>query len=87
MEIKEYLKILMSIIGALISVVGFLVWRILHRIEEKLEELHKLSHSCRESLNERFMTRKENNQNQIEFDKLWEVINYHAHDSSGRVIR
>jgi hypothetical protein len=87
MEIKEYVNILITIIGGLISVVGFLAWRILRRIEEKLEQLHLLAHNCRESLPERFMTRNEHGQFQIEFNNIWEAINYHAHDHQGRVIR
>jgi hypothetical protein len=87
MEIKEYIKILISIIGGLISLVGFLSWRILRRIEEKLEQLYLLAHKCRESLPARFMTRHEHGQFQIEFNNLWEAINYHEHDHDGRVIR
>ena len=87
MDIKEYIHIFMTIIGGLISVVGFLAWRILHRIEEKLEELHQMTHRCRESLPERFLTRIEHGQYQIEFDEVWKAINYHEHDQNGRVTR
>jgi hypothetical protein len=87
MDTKNYIEMLMATIGGLMSLVGFLVWRILHRIEEKLEELHRMSHNCRESLIERFTTRKENAQIQIEIDEIWETINYHEHDQSGRTIR
>jgi hypothetical protein len=86
MDIKDYIHILMTIIGGLISVVGFLAWRILHRIEEKLEELHQMTHSCRESLPERFLTRSEHGQYKIEFEKIWNAINYHEHDPNGRVM-
>jgi hypothetical protein len=87
MDLKEYIRIFITIIGGLMSVVGFLVWRILHRIEEKLEELHTLTHSCREALPERFLSRSEHEQYQIELDKIWDAINYHEHDHSGRVMR
>jgi hypothetical protein len=87
MDINEYINIFMTVIGGLISLVGFLVWRILQRIEETLEELHQMTHSCRESLPERFLTRSEHGQYKIEFDKVWGAINYHEHDQNGRVIR
>jgi hypothetical protein len=87
MDLKEYIRIFITITGGLISVVGFLVWRILHRIEEKLDELHRLTHSCREALPERFMSRNEHEQYQLEMDKIWDAINYHEHDPKGRVMR
>jgi hypothetical protein len=87
MDIKEYVSLLMTIIGGLISLVGFFVWRILHRIETKLEELHTMSHICRESLPEKFITRNEHSQFRQEFEKIWEAVNYHEHDPDGRVIR
>jgi hypothetical protein len=87
MELKEYIRIFLTIISGLVSVVGFLIWRILHRIEEKLEQLHQMTHSCRETLPERFLNRSEHEQYQIELDKIWEAINYHEHDPGGRVMR
>ncbi len=87
MDLKEYVRIFITIIGGLMSVVGFLVWRILHRIEVNLEKLHQLTHSCREALPERFLTRNEHEQYQVELDKIWDAINYHEHDNSGRVMR
>jgi hypothetical protein len=87
MDTKEYLNILMTIIGGLLSLVGFLVWRILHRIENKLEELHDMSHSCRETLPERFMTREENKKFDFEFNRIWNAVNFHEHDQDGNVIR
>jgi hypothetical protein len=87
MDVKQYIDILTTIIGGLVSLVGFLVWRMLHRIEQKLEEVHSMTHSCRESLPERFITRSEQRHYKDEFEKIWEVINYHEHDEDGRVIR
>lgn len=87
MEPKEFLNLFITIIGGLLSLVGFLVWRILHRIEARLEDLHEMTHSCRETLPERFLSRNEHSQYQNEFDKVWEAINFHEHNQNGRVIR
>lgn len=87
MDPKDYIKILMSVTGGLLSVVGFLVWRILQRVEFKVEELHTMTCNCKESLPRRFVSRKEMEQCQAEVDKLWEVVNHHEHDEFGRVIR
>lgn len=86
-DTKEYIRLLMTIAGSLISVVGFLMWRILQRIELKVEELHRMEWNCRESLPVRFVNKKEIEQCQEEVDKLWEAINYHEHDELGRVVR
>jgi len=77
----------MSITGGLLSVVGFLGWRILQRVESKVEELHVMTCNCKESLPWRFVSRKEMEQCQAEVDKLWEAVNHHEHDEFGRVIR
>ncbi|HAY23182.1 hypothetical protein [Desulfobacca acetoxidans] len=87
MELREYINLLMAVIGVLMSLVGFLFWRILHRIEDKLEELHRLAHNCRESLPIRFLGRKEFDGYQSDIDKLWYAVNYHQHDQAGRVTR
>lgn len=87
MDIIEIIKIFISIVSGLISVIWFLVWRILRRIEEKLEEVHNLTHSCREALPERFVHRAEFEQQQALLTQLWQALNYHEHDLSGRVVR
>jgi len=87
MEPKDFLSILMSLAGGLMSVVGLLVWRIVQRIEEKVEEVHTMTCTCRESLPVRFASKKEMEQCQREMDRLWEVVNRHEHDELGRVIR
>lgn len=87
MDATELVKIFLSIISGLISVIWFLVWRILRRIEEKLEEVHKMTYSCREALPERFVSRSEFEQQQVLLEQLWQALNYHEHDLSGRVIR
>lgn len=87
MELKDFLHLFITVSGGLLSLIGFLVWRILHRIESKLEELHDMTHSCRETLPERFLSRTEHTNYQNEFDKLWDALNYHEHNPNGRVIR
>ncbi len=87
LEIRDFIHVFMTVIGGLMSAVGFLVWRILHRIEVKLEDLYQMTHSCRETLPERFLSRSEHGKCQNELDKIWDAINFHEHDESGRVLR
>ncbi len=87
MDPKDLIQILMSVVGGLMSLVGFLVWRILQRIEEKVESLHYLADTCRASLPGRFAAKQELEQCQLEVDNLWDAVNHHEHDEFGRVIR
>ena len=85
---------LLAIIGALISLAGFLIWNTLIRIEKKVDQHCAVQQKCREELPEKFVKREELKEHKYEFkewqegrDEIWEAINYHSHDSSGRVIR
>lgn len=86
MDPKDFIRILLSISGFLVSVVGFLVWRILQRIEGRVEELHSMTCDCRQALPQRFVNKKEMEQYLAEVNKLWGVVNHHEHDEFGRVI-
>lgn len=85
---------LLAIIGGLISLAGFLIWNTLIRIEKKVEDQCVVQQKCREELPERFVKRDELKEHKCEFkewqdgrEEIWEAINYHSHDSAGRVIR
>jgi|GEM_PF-814179 len=82
-NLHDHVDILVAIIGVLASLCGFLFWRILSRMEDKLDELYHLEISCRGSLMERFASRAENDKLHQEF---WDAIKYHSHHSDGRVV-
>ncbi len=85
---------LLAIIGALVSLAGFLVWNTLIRIEKKVDENCAVQRKCREELPEKFVKKEELKEHKCEFkacqegrDEIWEAINKHAHDKGGRVVR
>jgi len=83
-DLRYHIGILISLIGFFAGLSGFLFWRILSRLESKLEELFELAFNCRESLSERFVGRVEHDRKVFE---LWEAVNNHDHDDTGRVVR
>ncbi len=82
-NLKDHVDVLVTLIGILSSLCGFLFWRILSRMEDKLDELYHLEISCRGSLLERFASRSENEKLHQE---LWNAIKYHSHNTDGRII-
>lgn len=87
-------SLLLSIIGALVSVVGIMVWKKLNTIEEKVDQNAAMHHKCREELPQKFATKEELREHKAEFKdwkdgrgEIWEALNNHSHDKKGRVIR
>ena len=83
-DLAEHVGALVSLLGIFAGVSALLVWRMLVRMEKKLDELAAHFCTCREELAERFVPRLEH---EVEHHGLWEAINYHSHDLRGRVVR
>ena len=83
-DLGEHTGTLVSLVGLFAGVSALLLWRLLTRMEKKLDELHRLSCECREELGERFICRFEH---EIEHQDLWQAVNHHDHDEIGRVVR
>jgi hypothetical protein len=87
LELKEHTTILVSLVGTLASLVGFLFWRLVSRMEAKIDEIVRLCCHCRETLGERFANRSEYEQHERDHLALWEALNYHDHARKGRGLR
>jgi len=83
-DLSEHVGALVTLLGLFAGVSGMLVWRMLVRMEKKLDELADHIVTCREELGERFVSRLEH---EVEHHGLWEALNYHSHDLRGRVVR
>lgn len=83
-DLQEHTTVLVALIGVFAGLTGFLFWRILSRLEAKLDALYNLARSCRESLPERFVGRDEYEREVVD---LWKALNRHDHDQKGRVVR
>jgi hypothetical protein len=83
-DLSQHVGTLVSLLGLFAGVSAMLIWRMLVRMEKKLDELSNHFCSCREELGDRFVSRFEH---EVEHQGLWEAINYHNHDIRGRVVR
>lgn len=83
-DLAEHVGALVSLLGLFAGVSALLLWRMLVRMEKKLDELAQHFFSCREELGERFVSRLEH---EVEHHGMWEALNYHDHDFRGRVVR
>ncbi len=83
-DLSEHVGALVTLLGLFAGVSGLLVWRMLVRLEKKVDELSHHFFSCREELGERFVPRFEH---EVEHHGMWEALNYHSHDMRGRVVR
>jgi hypothetical protein len=83
-DLGEHVGALVTLLGLFAGVSALLLWRMLVRMEKKLDELYQHCTACREELGERFVPRFEH---EVEHQGLWEALNYHGHDLRGRVVR
>lgn len=83
-DLAEHLGALLALLGIFAGLAGFLFWRMLVRMEQKLDELHGATFQCRAELAERFVGRGEFWK---EKEDLWGAVNTHSHSSEGRVVR
>lgn len=83
-DLGEHVGTLVTLLGIFAGVSGLLLWRMLVRMERKLDDLAQHFFACREELPERFVSRYEH---EAEHQGLWEALNYHEHNFQGRVVR
>jgi hypothetical protein len=85
-DLVEHVDTLASLIATAGGIIGLLIWRLLNRMEKKLEELCHHHHQCREKLPERFVNRPEFENWKKSRGELWKRINRHRHDDNGAVV-
>lgn len=83
-DLAEHLGVLVALLGVFAGLSGSLFWRMLVRMERKLDQLHEATFRCQAGLAERFVQRLEFLR---EKEDLWNAINSHAHNADGRVVR
>ena len=83
-DLGEHASVLVSLLAAFAGISAFLLWRMMTRMEKKLDEVYQYFCACREELAERFVYRYEH---ETDRQDLWSAINNHDHDLRGRVVR
>lgn len=83
-DLAEHVTALVTLLGLFAGISALLLWRMLVRMERKIDELAQHFSLCREELAERFVSRFD-----YEADRqdLWEALSYHDHDLQGRGVR
>jgi|UniRef100_A0A7C5AKF2 hypothetical protein len=83
-DLAEHVGVVVTLLGIFAGLSGFLFWRMLVRLERKLDQLYEATQRCRVRLAERFLGREEFRK---EKDDLWAALNSHSHSADGRVVR
>ena len=76
-DLGEHAGALVTLVGLFAGISGLLLWRLLMRLEKKLDELYQLCCNCRGELPERFICRLEH---EAEHLIIWEALHHHEHD-------
>lgn len=83
-DLAEHLGVVLALLAIFASLSGLLFWRMLVRMENKLDQLRDATDRCRSGLAERFVGREEFRK---EKDDIWGALNAHSHSTEGRVTR
>jgi|UniRef100_A0A7C3Z1V6 hypothetical protein len=83
-DLAEHLGAVLALLGVFAGLSGSLLWRMLVRLEKKLDQLHDATFHCQAGLADRFVGRSEFRK---EKEDLWGALNSHSHSSEGRVVR
>jgi hypothetical protein len=83
-DLAEHVGAVVALLGVFASLSGFLFWRLLARMEKKLDQLHDATFRCQTGLADRFVGRAEFRK---EKEGLWGAVNAHSHSAEGRVVR
>lgn len=83
-DLAEHVGAVVALLGVFAGLSGFLIWRMLARLEKKLDQLWEATQLCQARLAERFLAREEFRK---EKDDLWGALNSHSHSADGRVVR
>ncbi len=83
---QNFTSILLSLLGIMATVAGVLFWRLLTRMEEKMDKWWEEHLSCRQRIDEIFVKKEEFQEWKAGRRDLWGRIHGHKHDDNGRVV-
>lgn len=83
-DLAEHVGAVVALLGVFAGLSGMLFWRMLVRLENKVDQLYEATKHCQARLAERFLGREEFRK---EKDDLWGALNSHSHSADGRVVR
>jgi hypothetical protein len=81
-DLAEHISSVITILGILAAIIAALFWRMLTRMENKIDEIQDLRVICKDE----FVSKKEFGDWQISRGPLWDRLNHHKHDAKGKVV-
>jgi len=81
-DLSEHVSSLVTLVGLFATVIAVLFWRMLTRMENKIDEIQDLHSLCKDE----FVSQKDFEIWQVGRGPLWDRINHHGHDRNGKVI-
>jgi len=75
--------ILLSLLGLVATAAGVFFWRMLTRMEDKIDRWWEEYLACRQYMEEIFVRKEDWKEERSE---LWNRVNAHKHDPNGRVV-
>ena len=83
-DLAEHIGSLVALTSFLAGVVGFFIWRMMVRLEKKLDDVHQFCCECRPEMLGRFATKLELRDIR---EELRQSFCRHTHSNDGEVIR
>lgn len=84
--LEEFAKnnpaVMVLLVGVFAGLATFFLWRMLCRMEKKIDEWSKHCSDCKKEL----VTQKELEEWKPGREELWERVNHHHHDDKGNVV-
>ena len=83
---QDLTNVLLTVLGLMATVAGVLFWRMLTRMEDKIDQWWREHLECRERQGQLFVTRGEFKEWKEGRRDLWERVNRHKHAPNGSVM-
>ena len=83
---QELTNSLLALMGIIASIAGVLFWRMLTRLEEKVDQWWREHMDCRQRQMELFVRRDEFQEWKDGRRDLWDRLNRHQHTPNGSVV-
>ncbi len=84
LDLTEHTSVLVALLSVSTGLVGFLIWRMMVRLEKKMEEIYRFCCDCRPELFTRFVTKEELRELRREFRQ---GLSRHSHTNDGEVVK
>jgi len=86
MTAEQLNTVLISLLGIMATVAGILFWRMITKMDGKIDGWFQEHLECRERQLKEFVRSQDFETWKVSRNELWKRINRHSHDDKGRVV-